>query len=42
MTNMMAFDKDGKIKHYKTSIDILEEFFRLRKVFYIGKMATAR
>ena len=37
MKNMTAFDKDGKIRQYKTSLDILHEFFRQRMVFYIAR-----
>ena len=36
-TNMTAFDKSGKIKTYKTSLEILLEFYRQRKVFYIAR-----
>ncbi|KAL7550823.1 hypothetical protein ACHAWF_014023 [Thalassiosira exigua] len=35
--NMTAFDKNAKIRHYKTSIDILQDFFRQRMVFYIAR-----
>jgi DNA topoisomerase-2 len=35
--NMTAFDKSGKIKTYKTSLEILLEFYRQRKVFYIAR-----
>lgn len=35
--NMTAFDKDGKIRQYKTSLEILLEFFRQRMVYYIAR-----
>jgi DNA topoisomerase II len=36
-TNMTAFDTDGRIKQYATSLDILREFFNQRLIFYIAR-----
>lgn len=36
-TNMHAFDKHGKIKKYETPLDILKEWFDVRKKFYIKR-----
>jgi len=36
-TNMTAFDKFGKLKTYKSPKEILLEFYRQRKVFYIAR-----
>ena len=35
--NMTAFDKLGKLRTFASSRDILIEFFRQRKVFYIAR-----
>ena len=35
--NMTVFDKDGKIRQFKTSLDILRIFFRQRMIFYIAR-----
>ncbi|KAL9179430.1 hypothetical protein ACHAXT_008720 [Thalassiosira profunda] len=35
--NMTAFDKDGKIRTYGTSLDVLKAFFSQRRVFYIAR-----
>ena len=35
--NMTAFDKEGKIRQFETSLDILKEFFNERLVFYIAR-----
>lgn len=35
--NMTAFDKDGKLKTYKDSLEILTEFFRHRMAFYVAR-----
>lgn len=33
-TNMHAFDSNGKIKKYESELEILEEFFKVRMLFY--------
>ena len=35
--NMTAFDNEGKIRQYNTSLDILREFFNQRLIFYIAR-----
>ena len=35
--NYTAFDKDGKIRQYKSSLEILQEFFRQRMIYYIAR-----
>ena len=34
---MTAFDKEGKIRQFETSLDILKDFFDERLVFYIAR-----
>lgn len=35
--NMTAFDNEGTIRQYNTSLDILREFFNQRLIFYIAR-----
>lgn len=39
--NMTAFDTNGRITSYKSSVDILKEWFRQRFVFYIAVSCVA-
>jgi len=34
LTNMVCFDKEGRIKRYESPEQILQEFFEIRKEYY--------